>query len=142
MSTRQLNRCVAAFVFTVAVGVYGGIAFVACATPTSVAGRSTADLTAPGIRALHATEVVKALDIIRDTAIDGEAAGVVPLATAKAVVTWHTAALRAIAATPNGWKASMLAGLEALKTALPAADAAVFIPYINAAIALIGQVIP
>ncbi len=112
----------------------------ACAT-SNVAGRSTVNLTTPGIAALHASEVVKVLDVIRDTAVDAEAVKLMPTATAKAVVTWHNAALETIKATPNGWKATVLAGLDALLKGLAPAERQILAPYIAAAEMTIKAVI-
>lgn len=114
----------------------------ACAAPSNVAGRSTANLTTPGLVALHASAVVKVLDVVRDTAVDGEAAKLIPTATAKSVVTWHKAALDTIKATPNGWKSTVLAGLDALAKGLTDAERKILAPYIFAAQMTIKAVIP
>ena len=79
-----------------------------CGTPASVAGRSTANLTAPGVQALHKKEVVKSLDVVRDTAVDGEASKVISTATARVVVTWHKSALEVITASAAGWQTAVI----------------------------------
>ncbi len=123
------------------IGIIGGfVALSACATG-NVNGRSTVNLTPPGLAALHASEVVKVLDVIRDTAVDAEAAKLMPTATAKVVVTWHKAALDTIKATPNGWKATVLAGLDALEKGLSTSEAKILSPYIAAAQMTIKAVI-
>lgn len=113
----------------------------ACAIPVSIGGRSTAQLTAPGVQALHAVEVVKALDVIRDTAVDAEAAKIVPAVTATLVVKAHKSIIAVIRAGQAGWKASVLESLAQLKRDLPAKDAVQFVPYIDAATGLIKAVI-
>lgn len=113
----------------------------ACAIPASVGGRSTAQLTTPGIVALHGVEVVKALDIVRDTAIDAEAAKILPTATVTKIVKWHKAALDIIRSTPGDWKPSVLAGLDVLKKELTPSELSIVGPYIESAIFLIKAVI-
>lgn len=104
-----------------------------CAPPAAVAGRSTANLTTPGIRALQAKEGIKYLDLIRDFAQDGEAAKVVPLETAVKVTRWHKALVLTINQTPNGWAAVALTGLDALQQALSPTERALLDPYISSA---------
>jgi hypothetical protein len=112
-----------------------------CATPASVAGQSTANLTAPGIQALHGKEVVKYLDIIRDLAIDAEAAGKIPTATTANIIRWHKAAINTINQTPNGWKATVLTGMDAVQAALTPAEHGILDPYFLTAKTIIQAVI-
>lgn len=112
-------------------------ASVACGIPKAVNGRSTANLTQPGITALHTTEVIKVLDVIRDTAVDGLAAKVIPEATSTRVVDWHRAAVLTIQQAPNGWSATTISGLNNLKATLTSSEVSVIGPYIDSAIALI-----
>ena len=112
---------------------------VACAT-SNVQGRSTANLTSPGLVALHASEVVRVLDVIRDTAVDAETAKLLSTDTTRKVVTWHKAALQTIQATPGGWKLTVLAGLDALYQPLTPSEQSVLRPYIFAAKLVIESV--
>lgn len=111
----------------------------ACAVPASFGGRSTAQLTAPGVQALHTVEATKALDLIRDTAIDGETARVIPTTSTALVVKAHRAII-IVMRTP-GWKLKVLATLDQLKKDLPARDATQLGPYIDAATSIIKAVI-
>lgn len=104
-----------------------------CGSQTQVAGRSTATLTTPGVRALQVKEAVKYLDIIRDTAIDAEATQVLPLATTEKVVRWHKALVQALDQTPQGWAAVALKGLDSLQGLLSSSERAVLDPYILSA---------
>lgn len=117
------------------------VASSACAIPASVGGRSTAQLTAPGVQALHIIEITKALDIVRDTAIDADKANIVPNATAKLVVVAHKSIIDVMRAAPSGWKAGVLEILAQLRKDIPAADAAHFTPYIDATVSIIKAVI-
>jgi hypothetical protein len=119
----------------------GGVAMSGCATPAAVAGQSTANLTAPGIQALHGREVVKYLAIIRDMAVDGNAAGKIPDATTERIVRWHAAAIKTIDATPDGWKAAVLTGITSMQGALTAGEHALLDPYILSAQTIIAAVI-
>lgn len=101
-------------------------------------------LSPPGVAAFNALRVVRALDVVRDTAIDAEAQ-VPPListADTRTVIDFHEAALKTIAAVPSGWKATVLAGLDQLKTDIvPAAWARIQI-YVNLLKAVIAEVAP
>lgn len=114
----------------------------ACA-PKAIGGRSTANLTAAGggIQALHGIEAVKYLDIIRDLAVDGEKIGKVKTSTAAAIVRWHRAAITTIDATPNGWKPSVLTGIDQLSATLTPEEHTLFDPYILSAKTIIQAVI-
>ncbi len=116
-------------------------ATVACAQPASYAGRSTAQLTTPGIVALHEGEVVKLLDVVRDAAVSADASKIISTATATTIVTWHRAALLAIRETPNGWKPTVLSGLTQTLAALTPAERAILGPYFDAAALVIKVVI-
>lgn len=104
-----------------------------CAAPAAVAGRSTANLTTPGLKALQAKEGIKYLDLIRDFAQDAEATHVVSLETATKVTRWHKALVLTIGQTPNGWQAVALHGLDALQQALSPTERALLDPYISSA---------
>lgn len=104
-----------------------------CAPPAAVAGRSTANLTGPGIKALQAKEGIKYLDIIRDTAQDAEATKILSLETATKVTRWHKALVLTINQTPNGWQAVALTGLDELQKALSPDERVLLDPYISSA---------
>lgn len=116
------------------------LATTSCALPAALAGRSTAQLTTPGIAALHAQEVGKTLDIIRDFAVDAEATKNLSTATMLKVVRWHKSAVMIIDQTPDGWKATVLAGLVQLKVTLGVSERTLLGPYIDAAILVIKGV--
>jgi hypothetical protein len=88
------------------------------------------------------TRVVKALDLIRDTAIDANAQ-VPPLMSTNAtriVVTFHRSALVTINASTSGWKATVLQSLDELvkdKALLPT-EVQRITPYVALAKTLIG----
>lgn len=118
-----------------------GIVSIGCSVPAAIGGRSTAQLSTPGITALHTLEVVKVLDIIRDTAIDSEAAKIISTSTATKVITWHRATLETIKDLPNGWKDTVLSGLDNVKGILSPSELKIIGPYINSAASVIKAVI-
>jgi len=107
----------------------------------AVNGRSTANLTTPGVVALQTVEVVKVLDIIRDTAVDGEARKVIATPTATKIVEWHRAALLSIKELPLGWKPTVLSSLSNLKQTLTPSEVNIVGPYIDSAVSIIRAVI-
>lgn len=111
------------------------LALPGCAVPRAIGGRSTAQLTTPGVQALHTLEVVKLLDVIRDTANDGEGLKVIAPATNLKVAIWHKDLIRVIRASAQGWKAAVIEALERLRKDLTLSEDSVLGPYIQAAIA-------
>lgn len=131
-----LRRCVLQFAVAVAL-VVGA----ACALPSSFQGRSTAQLSTPGIVALHSMEVIKVLDVLRDVGIDGEAAHIISVEDSKKVVLAHRSILLAVQQAPNGWKETGLKTLELLQKELSPAGLTRLDPYIAAARNLIKAVL-
>ena len=89
------------------------------------------NLSPTGVAAFQTTRFVKAADILRDFAIDGNAQ-TPPLfdtATTRQIVVWHEAALKAAQGALTGWKTGVIAGLAAIVNALPAALSAKLSPY-------------
>lgn len=107
----------------------------------SACGPKPAPVVNPAVtRAQQALQVVKALDVIRDTAV-GAAATQPPLLSPHAlqlVLVWHESAVKVIDAVPGGWQAAVLAGLDQLKADLPPAEYARIAIYVAAAQAAIG----
>lgn len=99
------------------------------------------NLTPQATAAFHATRVVKALDLVMDAAIAGEAQTpkVVSTANARAVVEFHQMAVRTIHAVPDGWKPTVLAALRQLPAQL-GGDYPKLAPYLNLITTLIGEI--
>lgn len=100
------------------------------------------NLTPQGAAAFHGTQVIKALDVLRDTAIDANAL-VPPLVstdTTRNVVTYHKSAITIIHATPRGWKVAVLTGLNELSTKIPPVEQQQLGPYLALAKTLIQEV--
>jgi hypothetical protein len=121
------------------------LALVALLTSTVPAGgcaKAPPNLSPVGVRAFHATRAVQVLDLVRDTAIAAEAATPQLLSTesTRAVVTWHRAAVAAAGATPAGWQASVLAGLENVERALKPDEQQVLRPYLVLAKSILREV--
>ncbi len=99
------------------------------------------NLTPEATAAFHATRVVKALDLVMDTAIAAEAQTPKVLSTAntRRVVEWHNAAVRSIHAVPDGWKPTVLESMDQLVRVL-GSDAGPLTPYLNLVKTLIASV--
>lgn len=100
------------------------------------------NLSPVGVAAFHAHEVVKVLDLVRDTAIAAEAQNPKLLSTdtTAKVVTWHHSALVTIKTVPYGWQGSVQAGLDEVSKNLPASERSVLGPYLSMARAVIREV--
>jgi hypothetical protein len=99
------------------------------------------DLTPQATLAFQATRVVKALDLVMDTAIAAEAQTpkVISTANTRTVVEFHQAAVRTIHAVPGGWKPTVTAALNELPAKL-GADYAKIAPYVNLVKALLVEI--
>jgi hypothetical protein len=98
------------------------------------------NLTPEATAAFHATRVVKALDLVMDTAIAAEAQTPKVLSTAhtRTVVEFHQMAVRAIHAVPGGWKPTVSAALNELQAKL-GPEYAQIAPYVNLVKTLIAS---
>jgi hypothetical protein len=112
------------------------------ALSTSSCAKAPPNLSPSGVAAFHGTQVVKALDLVRDTAIVAEMQQppLVRTETARAIIVWHRAAVMTIGASPGGWKPTVSAGLDAIDRALSDSERATLTPYIALARTLIAEV--
>ena len=89
-------------------------------------------------------EIQKDLDLIRDLAQDANAR-VPPLIstnTARAVTLWHKSAIMLVHDAAQGWRLTVLAGLDELRTNLPAAEYQVIAVYVELAKTVLRSVQP
>ena len=88
------------------------------------------------------TRIIKALDVFRDFAIDGEAAKPQAVSTAltKKIVTYHQSALHIIDAAGTTWKSLVGSGLDEFVATLSQADQSKVRPYVGLIKALIAEV--
>jgi hypothetical protein len=102
-------------------------------TASGCASTIPTSLSATGVVAFQETRLVKAADILRDFAIDGNAQmpPVVDTATTKKIVEWHKAALLAIQGGQAGWQQAILASLTAIVAALPDRVHQTLDPYVS-----------
>ena len=92
--------------------------------------------------AFKATQVVRALDILRDTAIAAHAQTppLMPEATTRQVVLYHQSTVKVIQAAPSGWRAVSETGLAELAGHLSPSDKALLAPYLALVKAVIAEV--
>lgn len=107
----------------------------------SACAKKAPNLTPAGQAAVVATRVVRALDVLRDTAVDASKTTppLISPAAAQRVVVFHQAMVQTISAVPNGWQSTVLAGLTQLKDAIPAHDYQQIAPYVDLLRALIAE---
>jgi len=100
------------------------------------------NLTPEATQAFKATRVIKALDILRDAAIDANAQTppLMPEATTRRVVLYHQSSVKIIQATADGWVPTVLAGLTELEANLAPPEKALLGPYIALAKTIIQEV--
>lgn len=100
------------------------------------------NLSSRGQAAFQAHRVVKALDALRDVAIDAnkQTPPLVSTDITRRVVLMHRGALTAIDQQPVGWQASVVAGLDGLDAALTADERRQLGPFVFLAKTLIGEV--
>lgn len=102
----------------------------------------TRNLSAQGKAAYQAKKVVAALDALRDVAVSAEAQNPKLISTenTRKVVNYHTAALKILSATPEGWKATVTKGLDEVLGQLSEKERSQVEPFANLAKALLAEV--
>jgi len=88
------------------------------------------------------TRVIKALDVFRDFAIDGEAQTpkVISTDTTRKIVTYHQATLKILDAAGSDWRSLVASSLDALTPTLPEKDRPKVAPYVALVKALLLEV--
>lgn len=126
----------------VAIGM-GALTMPACAGNPAPANDPTVNLSPSGKASYQATKVVKALDLLRDVAAEGEKQNpkIVSAQTALKVVGYHRQVVRTIGAVPDGWKAVALAGLDELQKSVPAAEWSKLEPFVNLLKTLYAEIV-
>lgn len=92
--------------------------------------------------AFKATQAVKALDLLRDTAITANAQ-TPPLLSeddTRKVVQYHQSSVKIIQTSPGGWMPAVNQGLDEVLNNLKPGDRAMFSPYVTLIKTLIAEV--
>lgn len=113
------------------------------ALPSTSCTKAPPNLSPAGQAAFQKTRVIKALDLLRDFAIDAEAAQPQVLSTdvTRKVVTYHQSALKILDAAGTGWKALVATSLTEFGNSLPAAERGKLKPYLDLVAAVIAEVV-
>ncbi len=119
-----MKRTLIYFTLSVILGFGAGMGAVGCIH------NAPASLSTQGQSAFYRTRLVKALDVIRDTAVDAEAAGALSTATTRKVVVAHESLLKVIDVAAAGWKAAVGTGMDELTRDLPPSEAQLLRPYV------------
>lgn len=94
--------------------------------------------TPQGKAAYTALQVLQRIDELQNAVIAGNQQGVIPDATAVAIVRFTVASAKTLKAAPDGWQSTVKAGWTATKTAIPPADARRLQPYLDAVDLVLG----
>jgi hypothetical protein len=99
-------------------------------------------LSQPAQIAFQKTRIIKALDVLRDFAVDGEAATPKAVSTdlARKIVTYHQSTLHIIDAAGTGWKPLVSTGLDEFLSQLSQAEQTRLRPYVGLIKALLAEV--
>lgn len=99
------------------------------------------NLTPAGVAAFKGTQAIKALDMLRDAAVDANALTPPLISTdsTRRVVLYHKSAITIIHKTPGGWRPTVGAGLGELRASLKGTDGEQLAPYIHLAQTLIEE---
>jgi hypothetical protein len=89
------------------------LALTACAPPPTVQ-------TEPGKRAWQAGQVLQRVEELQEAAIQAEASGAIPTATARVIVKFSVAAAQTCKAYPQGWEQTLATAFKEAKAQLPA----------------------
>ena len=97
-------------------------------------------LSAAGQLDFNKTRVLKALDLVRDTAIDAEAAHVISTEDTRQVVEWHKSAVAIVDVAGTTWKATVTTTLDEVVGHLSSAAQQKLAPYVALVKALLAEV--
>lgn len=88
------------------------------------------------------TRIIKALDLLRDFAIDGEAAHpqAVPTPLARKIVTYHQSTLHILDAAGTGWKALVGTSIDEFVNQLTPTEQTRVRPYVGLVKAILAEV--
>lgn len=111
--------------------------------PAACSSQVPPNLNPQATAAWYGTRAIKALDLVRDVAVDGNALEPPLFSTdvTREVVEYHRSAIKIIHETPNGWKSAVSAGLEELKKNLSPTDRQRLGPYFTLVQAILKEVI-
>ncbi len=92
--------------------------------------------------AFTGTRVIKALDLIRDFAVDANAQNppVISTATTRKVVVYHRSSITLVHDIPSGWKVTLTDGLNELLKDLPSGESQKLSPYVDLIRAVLVEV--
>jgi hypothetical protein len=135
---QKSNLPPAASILLIGVLSLGALGLPACSGTPPPATSPTANLSASGRAAYHATRAVKALDLLRDIAITAEQQHPKLMSTdsTRKVVLYHQSVVKTIAAVPEGWLAVAEQGLVELQKQIPAEEWLQIDPYVRLVLAL------
>ncbi len=97
-------------------------------------------LTPEALTAYRATQVVKALDVFRDTAIAANFQAGLSVETTRKIVLYHESIVKVIQASPTGWKPTALSGLDEVVKTLTPKDRTLLAPYVTLVKTVITEV--
>ena len=94
------------------------IPFLACiALVASCAGNTQPTLSPAGQAAVVVTQVIHAVDVVRDTAIAANAQNppMITTANTRRIINFHESSVKLMTALPLGWKTAVLTSLDELQ---------------------------
>lgn len=115
---------------------------VVLALTVGCASHTPPNLSPQAVTAWHGTQVIKTLDLLRDSAISAHETAP-PLLTegeTRKVVTWHESAIKVVHDTPNGWEPALNASFAELLKDLPAGPRQLLSPYLTLVQEIIREV--
>lgn len=98
------------------------------------------NLTPTGQVAWNSTQVVKALDVLRDAAISANNGGLVNEDVTRRVVVYHRSSLEVIKSAPAGWQTIVQTALAQTMSQLPPDARELFQPYVDLLSGLLNRI--
>jgi len=119
--------------FLIALSLGFGVASCAKAPP---------NLTPQAVIAFHSTQVIKALDVVMETAhaAHGTTPPLISAQTDLKIIAWHQQAIVIARDAPSGWRQLVTDGLVTLKANLSPQDWQVIAPYVALAQTLLKEI--
>lgn len=106
----------------------------------ALSASAPAELSTEAARAFRNTQIIRGLDLLRDTAVDAHAQSLLSEGTTRKVVMFHESTLKIIDATNEGWMEAMKQSLSELAAAIPERERPLLGPYLGLTRTLLKEV--
>lgn len=108
----------------------------------STVPKAPPNLSPQATTAWYGTQVIKVIDLVRDTAVDANKVSPPLLSTntTRMLVNWHRSALDIVHQAPAGWPNAVVTGLVEVVRNLPETEKTILQPYVTLLITVVQEI--